>query len=104
MFVTVVLPCLNEEASVGRCVHEAAVALASAGLPSEVLVVDDDSTIDRRGRSCSWRPSHQRMPSGIWQRTPRRDRAAFGGIVVMADADLTYDLSKIAQARKTGER
>src|SRR6266704_1450527 len=38
--VTVVLPCLNEEDSVGLVVDEALRALQGAGIPGEVLVVD----------------------------------------------------------------
>lgn len=42
--VSVVLPCLNEVASVGRCVTEAAVTAGRAGLGAEVVVVDNGST------------------------------------------------------------
>ena len=98
VFVTVVLPCLNEEASVGRCVHEAAVALASAGLPSEVLVVDNNST----DRSVEVALAHgarviSECRPGYGSALRAGIEAALGEIVVMADADLTYDLSKIAQ-------
>ena len=41
--VSVVIPCLNEEENVERCVREAIAALESAGLLGEVIVVDNDS-------------------------------------------------------------
>src|ERR1700736_4355074 len=41
--VTVVLPCLNEEKSVGLVVEEALSTLKAAGIPGEVLVVDNGS-------------------------------------------------------------
>ena len=42
--VSVVLPCLNEEGSVGACVDEAYSALQHGGLRGEVVVVDNNST------------------------------------------------------------
>src|SRR5437868_4604634 len=41
--ISVVLPCLNEEASVGLVVHEALEAIHRAGLRGEVIVVDNGS-------------------------------------------------------------
>src|SRR5579883_1732511 len=41
--VSVVIPCLNEEANIERCVHDALAAIASMGVEGEVLVVDNDS-------------------------------------------------------------
>lgn len=43
MDVSVVIPCLDEAATVGRVVAEARAALASSGLAFEVIVVDDGS-------------------------------------------------------------
>lgn len=42
--VSVVLPCLNEEGSVGLRVTEERDALAAAGMRGEVIVVDNGST------------------------------------------------------------
>jgi hypothetical protein len=96
--VTVVLPCLNEEDSVGECIDEASAALAIAGFPAEVLVVDNNST-DRSveiARTHGARVIHERRP-GYGSALRAGIEAARGEIVVMADADLTYDLTKIAQ-------
>ena len=41
--VSVVIPCLNEEENVERCVRGAIDALASSGIDGEVIVVDNDS-------------------------------------------------------------
>ena len=42
--VCVVLPCYNEESSVGLCVVEALDAMRAAGIRGEVVVVDNGST------------------------------------------------------------
>jgi hypothetical protein len=94
--VSVVLPCLNEAESVGACVAAAKVALAGAGINGEVVVVDNGSTdgspelaADAGARLVreSQRGYGSALRAGF--------AAARGEIVVMADADLTYDFSKL---------
>ena len=96
VIVSVVLPCLNEEASVGDCVSQALDALASADMLSEVLVVDNGSQdasaeiARRHGARVVTEPTRgygAALKAGI--------REALGEIVVMADADLTYELATI---------
>ncbi len=96
--VTVVLPCLNEESSVGECIDEAVGALAEAGLAGEILVVDNNSTdasVDV-ARAHGARVIHEHRP-GYGSALRAGIDAARGDIVVMADADLTYDLTKLAR-------
>jgi len=81
---------------VGLCVREAVTALADAGWAGEVVVVDNGSTDGSR-----------EVASAAGARVVREERrgygsallagfeAARGDIVVMADADFTYDLSKM---------
>ena len=42
--VSVVMPCLNEEATIGRCVAKAWRGIELAGVPGEVIVADNGST------------------------------------------------------------
>src|SRR5579864_2505144 len=42
--VSVVMPCLNEERSIGLCVVKALEGIRKAGLPGEVIVSDNGST------------------------------------------------------------
>ncbi|MFI5207835.1 MAG: glycosyltransferase, partial [Gemmatimonadales bacterium] len=42
--VSVVMPCLNEAASVAQCVRKARAALERAGLVGEVVVADNGSS------------------------------------------------------------
>ena len=94
--VSVVLPCLNEEGAVGLVVQEALATLRAAGLTAEVVVVDNGST-DRSAHVAhisGARVIHEkRRGYGRALRSGIAD--AKGSIVVMADADCTYDMSKL---------
>ena len=94
--VSVVIPCLNEEENVERCVRGAIDALRAAGLPGEVIVVDNDSD-DRSAEIAAAAGARVILE-------PRRGygsaylagfAAARGTYIVMADADLTYDFGEI---------
>ena len=94
--VSVVIPCLNEEDNVERCVRGAIGALAAAGLAGEVIVVDNDS--DDRSAELAAAAGARVIVE------PRRGygsaylagfKAARGTYIVMADADLTYDFNEI---------
>jgi glycosyltransferase involved in cell wall biosynthesis len=94
--VSVVIPCLNEEQNIARCVHAARDALARMGVTGEVLVVDNASEDDSA-----------RLAEDAGARVVREHRrgygsaylagfaAASGRYIVMADADLTYDFGDI---------
>ena len=94
--VTVVLPCLNEEASVGLVVREALEVLRRSGQPGEVLVVDNGS-LDRSvevALDAGARVIHERR-RGYGRALRSGIAEAHGEIVVMADADWTYDMNKL---------
>jgi hypothetical protein len=98
ILVTVVLPCLDEEGSVGQCVEEALHALRRAGLDGEVIVVDNGST-DRSAAEAT-RAGARVVPEaqpGYGSALRAGFRAARGRVVVMADADFTYPLDKIPE-------
>jgi glycosyltransferase involved in cell wall biosynthesis len=94
--VSVVIPCLNEEASIGRCVTRAREALEGQGWGGEVIVADNGS--DDASAELA------REAGALVVHEPRRGygsaylagfSAAQGDYVVMADADLTYDFDDI---------
>ena len=96
LLVSVVIPCLNEENNIERCVTTAREALAAGRLPGEVVVVDNASE-DRSAELAA--AAGARVVS-----EPRRGygsaylagfAAARGRYIVMADADLTYDFHEI---------
>jgi glycosyltransferase involved in cell wall biosynthesis len=94
--LSVVMPCLNEAATVGICVKKAIEALDRHGIRGEVIVADNGSTdgsqqiaremgarvldVERRGYGSA-------LQSGI--------AAAHGQFVLMGDADDTYDFSQL---------
>jgi glycosyltransferase involved in cell wall biosynthesis len=94
--VSVVIPCLNEEGNIERCVALALEVLEANGLSGEVVVADNASE-DRSAElaaAAGARVVHE----------PRRGygsaylagfNAARGRYIVMADADLTYDFHEI---------
>jgi glycosyltransferase involved in cell wall biosynthesis len=96
VLVSVVIPCLNEEENIERCVGTALEAMERAGIRGEVVVADNDSE-DRSAELAAQagaRVVHE----------PRRGygsaylagfAAARGRYIVMGDADLTYDFNEI---------
>ncbi len=94
--VTVVLPCLDEEESVGRCVEEARAALVAAGVPHEVIVVDNGSLdVSVAVAEAAGAEVVHEARRGYGQALRAGFAAASGDVIVMADADFTYDLSKL---------
>jgi glycosyltransferase involved in cell wall biosynthesis len=96
--VTVLLPCLNEAQSLGACIESARTGLTIADLAGEVLVVDNGST-DGSGSI-----AHDHGGRVVSAPTPGYGSAlqvgieeARGDIVVMADADGTYDLTRLGE-------
>lgn len=103
--VTIVFPCLNEEASVGRCVQQALQACAVGGLSAEVVVVDNNSTDDSAAvaTAAGARVVAERR-AGYGSALQAGIRAARGRVVVMADADCTYELARIPELVSPVER
>ncbi len=94
--LSIVMPCLNEAATVGICVQKSVDALKKHGIRGEVIIADNGSTdgsqqiardcgarvvsVERRGYGSA-------LQSGI--------AAARGQFVLMGDADDTYDFSQL---------
>jgi glycosyltransferase involved in cell wall biosynthesis len=94
--VSVVIPCLNEEQSIERCVASALAVLEQHQIPGEVIVADNDSE-DQSALLAA-------RAGAIVIHEPRRGygsaylagfAAARGRYIVMIDADLTYDFNEI---------
>jgi Glycosyl transferase family 2 len=94
--VSVVMPCLNEARTVGRCVAKAKACLERLGVAGEIIVADNGSTdgspelaraagarvvpVDRKGYGAA-------LQGGI--------DAARGAFIIMGDADDSYDFSEL---------
>jgi glycosyltransferase involved in cell wall biosynthesis len=96
LVVSVVIPCLNEQENIERCVTSALEALKEAGIRGEVVVADNASEdlSAELATAAGARVVHE----------PRRGygsaylagfAAARGRYIVMGDADLTYDFHEI---------
>ena len=95
-YVSVVLPCLNEERGVGPSVADAIRGLARAGVRGEVIVVDNGSTdgsIAAAEAAGAQVVLESRRGTGV--ATFAGVRAARGDVIVTADADQTYDLENL---------
>jgi glycosyltransferase involved in cell wall biosynthesis len=94
--ISVVIPCLNEETSVGRVVAMAFQGLAAAGEQGEVIVVDNGST-DRSASVAAEAGARviSEAERGYGAAIRRGFHEARYDILVMADADLTYDLTEL---------
>jgi len=94
--LSIVMPCLNEAATVADCVKQAREALAKYGIRGEVIVADNGSTDGSRELAAaagarvvpvSLRGYGSALLTGI--------ASAYGEYVVMGDADGTYDFMAI---------
>lgn len=95
--VSVVMPCLNEEDALGECVQRALVTLSEIGVSGEVVVVDNgssDSSVEV-ARAAGARVVHE--PERGYGNACRRGLAeARGSLLVLGDADGTYDFGDLA--------
>jgi glycosyltransferase involved in cell wall biosynthesis len=103
--VSAVIPCLNEERTLGLCIRKALLSFAELGVEGEVVVADNGST-DRSVEiavELGARVVHERR-KGYGAALFRGITESRGRIIVMADADDSYDWSAIAPlVRKVSE-
>ncbi|HKI64456.1 MAG TPA: glycosyltransferase family 2 protein [Burkholderiales bacterium] len=94
--LTILMPCLNEAATVASCISKARAFLARTGIAGEVLVADNGSQDGSRGLALQAgarvvavveRGYGAALAAGI--------AAASGRYVIMGDADDSYDFSRL---------
>jgi glycosyltransferase involved in cell wall biosynthesis len=94
--VSVVMPCLNEAATLAACIDRARAGLARLGRPGEIVVADNGSTDGSAdiARAHGARVVH--VPQRGYGAAYRGGLAAARGrIIVMGDSDDTYDFSRL---------
>jgi len=94
--LSVVIPCKNEEETVGICVERAMRALRENGISGEVIVADNGSTDDSAAiaESLGARVVHVETP-GYGAALMGGIEAARGRYIIMGDADASYDFLEI---------
>jgi glycosyltransferase involved in cell wall biosynthesis len=96
--VSVVMPCLNEEAAIGPCIEKIHRTFADAAIDGEIVVCDNGSTdasvaiAERMGAQVVHQPLR-----GYGNAYLKGFASAQGRYLVMGDADDTYDFSMIPQ-------
>jgi glycosyltransferase involved in cell wall biosynthesis len=96
--LSVVMPCLNEAATVGVCVKKAVDALEQHGIRGEVIVADNGSTDGSQQVATDFgaRVVHVEQ-RGYGSALQAGIAAARGQFVLMGDADDTYDFSQLGE-------
>jgi glycosyltransferase involved in cell wall biosynthesis len=96
--VSVIMPCLNEAASIAACVAQAWAGLRACGLRGEVIVVDNGSTDDSAARARAAGAIVVQEPvRGYGNAYLRGFEVARGRYIVMGDADGTYDFTELGR-------
>jgi glycosyltransferase involved in cell wall biosynthesis len=94
--VSVVMPCLNEEKSVGVCVEKAIAGIAASGRVGEVIVCDNGSSDNSVEVAEAAGASVVREPArGYGNAYMTGFRAARGKLIVMGDSDDSYDFTQL---------
>jgi len=96
--VSVVMPCLNEEAAIGVCIQKIQETFAKAKINGEIVVCDNGSS-DRSveiAESLGARVIHQPL-RGYGNAYIQGFSQAHGRYLIMGDADDTYDFTQIPQ-------
>jgi glycosyltransferase involved in cell wall biosynthesis len=94
--LSLVLPCLNEAATVGLCVRQVIKTLANHSISGEIIVADNGST-DRSREIAEEMGAHVVLVEsrGYGSALMGGINAARGKYVVMGDADCSYDFRQI---------
>jgi hypothetical protein len=94
--ISIVMPCLNEAETVAVCVEKARAWLSASGNEGEVLVVDNGSTDESAAlASAAGAQVIRERRRGYGNAYLRGFAEARGEIIVMGDADDTYDFSRL---------
>lgn len=95
--LTILMPCLDEAATLGRCIGKARAFLAASGVDGEVLIADNGS---RDGSPAIAAAAGARVIAaparGYGNALIAGIKAARGRYVIMGDCDDSYDFSALA--------
>lgn len=94
--VSIVMPCLNEQATIGSCIEKAQRTMKALGIRGEVVVADNGSTDGsvQIAESLGARVVHQSI-RGYGAAYQAGIAAARGKYILIGDSDDTYDFTDI---------
>jgi len=101
--ISIIIPCLNEEAGIGFCLTETIKVIKDKGLSAEIIVVDNDSTDKTSQIVSEFQKKFEKIilikedKMGYGSAYLKGMSIASGEYIVMADGDGTYDFSLIPQ-------
>jgi glycosyltransferase involved in cell wall biosynthesis len=94
--LSVVIPCLNEAATIGVCVEKARASFDRLGIAGEVVVADNGSTDGSQEIAVRCGARVVPVPEkGYGNALAAGIEAAAGELVIMGDADDSYDFSEL---------
>ena len=99
--LSIVMPCLNEERTLKRCIKDAQGFLRRKGITGEIIVVDNGST-DRSAeiaKKCGARVIKERR-RGYGRALRAGFKVAQGEFIIMGDCDRTYDFAHMTRLWK----
>jgi glycosyltransferase involved in cell wall biosynthesis len=97
VFLTILIPCLNEEETVGKVIQKAQRAIESSGFEGEVLIVDNGSTDSSIAKSLSLGARVIEVSEIGYGSALRAGIATSQGqITIMCDADDSYDIENVS--------
>lgn len=97
MGISVILPCLNEEGSIGRVIEAARKGIGKLGFENSEIIVVDNGSSDRSAQiaeGAGARLLHERYP-GYGAALRKGFACARYDIMVMGDSDMSYDFERL---------
>jgi hypothetical protein len=94
--LTILMPCLNEAASLEDCIRDARLFLTESGVEGEILVADNGSTDGSPDLAARAGARVIRVPQRGYGNALRAGiEASAGTLVIMGDADHSYDFRRL---------
>ena len=94
--ISVVIPCLNEEKTLGSCIAEAKQGISKSGLAGEVIISDNGSTDDSRNIAIeNGAEVIETQIKGYGSAIINGINNTNGDYIIIGDADMTYDFTEI---------
>ncbi len=98
--VSVIIPCMNEEKTIGRCIEKARSALEREGLEGEIIVSDNSTDNSREIAGQMSAKVVIPLNKGYGNAYMEGIRYARGKYLLFTDADDTYDLCQMPELLK----